>query len=309
MCFLCSGEKLGINIVLINLTAAYDITPAAMRNSSSVFADEMFSGVTVGDHSVSLLATEAMTEKTMGENNLLFNITVRGVLYCAINFIATFLNVSTIVVTYRYQKLQISSNALLVCFSVGNSLAGITGILSIFTSFVFENTGEPWKIICSIQTFFSLWQQFINIISLTAISIERVYTLYFPLRAYKNNSFERMTKVCVCLLIISFLKTSAEITLGFHYGNFLNRSICLIRTVTGPVVTYYSLVWSFVVFSVVTVFNTGLVVGKAIHLKRKRSDTGAAQTNNMQCMQYKITKLLGTGKCCHFNFRRKRIIL
>ena len=191
--------------------------------------------------------------------------------------------------------MQISSNALLVCFSVGNSLAGITGTLSIFTSFVFKNTEQPWKITCSFQAFFSLWQQFINIMSLTAISIERFFTLYFPLFAFKNNSFERMSKVSVCLLVISFLKTSAEKTLGFHYRNFKSQSICLIRTVTGPVITYYSLVWSFVVCAVVTILNTGLIIGKAIHLKRKRFDTGRSQTNNMQ---YKITKLLVTGKLC-----------
>ena len=132
--------------------------------------------------------------------------------------------------------------------------------------------------------------------------------MYLPLLAYKNNSFGRMTKVCVCLLMISFLKTSTEITLGFHYGNFLNRSICLIRTVTGPVITYYSLVLSSVIFSVVTVFNTGLIIGKAIHLKRNRFGAGATQTNNMQCMQYKITKLLITGKCCHFNIRKNAYI-
>ena len=278
---------------MINLTAAYDTTPAAIQNVSSVIVEKKFSGITMGNDRVSLLATEDTTGPIIGESNLVFNIAVRGVVYCAVNFIATILNTSTIVVTYKYRKLHISSNALLVCFSVGNSLAGITGTLSLFTSFVCKNTEQSWKITCSFQAFFSLWQQFINIMSLTAISIERVFTLYFPLLAYKNNSFKRMSNVSLCLLVISFLKTSAEITLGFHYGNFKNRSICLIRTVTGPVITYYSLIWSFVVCAVVTIFNTGLIIGKAIHLKRKRFDAGRVHANNMQ---YKITKLLVTGK-------------
>ena len=101
---------------MINLTGAYDKAPTITQNVSSVIAEETFSGITMENDSMSLSATEDTTERIIGENNLFFNIAVRGVLYCAVNVIATILNTSTIVVTYKYRKLQISSNALLVCF-------------------------------------------------------------------------------------------------------------------------------------------------------------------------------------------------
>ena len=86
---------------MINLTGAYDTAPTITQNVSSVIAEETFSGITMGNNSMSLSATEDTTETIIGENNLFFNIAVGGVLYCAVNFIATILNPSTIVVTYR----------------------------------------------------------------------------------------------------------------------------------------------------------------------------------------------------------------
>ena len=61
---------------MINLTAAYDTTPAAIQNVSSVIVEKKFSGITMGNDRVSLLATEDTTGPIIGESNLVFNIAV-----------------------------------------------------------------------------------------------------------------------------------------------------------------------------------------------------------------------------------------
>ena len=93
----------------------------------------------------------------------LFNIMVRGVLNCSVNLLATFLNFSTIVAICKYKNLKTTSNALIVGFSLGNSLSGINGILTLLTAFGLNKLSNTWTLICSIMGFFLLWQQFINI--------------------------------------------------------------------------------------------------------------------------------------------------
>ena len=65
-----------------------------------------------------------------------------------------------------------------------------------------------------------------------AISIERMYRIYFPLKAYKSNNFKRMTKVSALVIVISLLHVIAELLLGFYIENFKER-ICMGTTVIG----------------------------------------------------------------------------
>ena len=62
--------------------------------------------------------TSVLTEdkSILTEKLFLFMIAIRGVLNFIVQFIATFLNVSTIIAISKYKDLQITSNALVVCF-------------------------------------------------------------------------------------------------------------------------------------------------------------------------------------------------
>ena len=53
--------------------------------------------------------------------------------------------------------------------------------------------------------FFQLLQQTVNVISIMAIGIERMYSIYFPLHAYKTNSFKIMAKISLLIIVWSFL--------------------------------------------------------------------------------------------------------
>ena len=78
--------------------------------------------------------TNILRNQTDGENAqtlFVFNVVVRGVLNCIVNFWATFLNVSSIIVICRNKNLQTTSNALVMSFSIGNSLSGVNGILTV----------------------------------------------------------------------------------------------------------------------------------------------------------------------------------
>ena len=67
-------------------------------------------------------------------DNDIFTIAIRGVVLYCVQLIATFLNITTMVATFKYKNLQITSNALIVCFSLGNSVAGIIGTMTILTA-------------------------------------------------------------------------------------------------------------------------------------------------------------------------------
>ena len=163
------------------------------------------------------------------KSKLFFNIMVRGVLNCSINLLATFMNVSTIVAICKYKNLKTTSNALIVGFSLGNSLSGINGILTLVTAFGVNKLSNTWTLICSILGFFLLWQQFINIFSLMAISLERAYSVYFPLHSLKTNSFNKMIKVSIFIIVFTLLKSATEAWLGFEFGNnFRRRNLCLL---------------------------------------------------------------------------------
>ena len=154
------------------------------------------------------------------ETQQIYRIVVRGVLNYLIQLTATFLNVSTIIAVKKYKKLQITSNALIICFSLGNSLAVISGTLSIATDFIIDYDTKTWRIVCTALGFFQILQQYINILSIMAISIERVYCVYLPLHYYQHNSFKRMSKVSICVTFLSIMLTITGITLGYIIGNF-----------------------------------------------------------------------------------------
>ena len=223
-------------------------------------------------------------------NLFVFSVAVRGVLNCTVNFVATFLNVSTIVVIRRYKNLQITSNALVMSFSIGNSLSGVNGVLTVVTSFFIDKNGHQWKIVCSTLGFLLMWQQFINIFSLMAISIERVYSIYFPLHAYKSNTFNKMKRISTFIIILSLLEAITSVKLGFLFGNFQNRFLCLIRTVTG---TLYIIIGTYAAVSFVSLVMTFAIIAKLMYLQRTQAAVTRTVRDNTE---YKITKMLILGK-------------
>ena len=231
----------------------------------------------------------------LSQKEYLFKVAVRGVLNYIVQLIATFLKVSTIVTIWKYRGLHITSNALVVCFCVGNSLAFINGTLAILTDFILNVNSKLWKIVCMGLNFFLLLQQYVNIISITAISIERVYCIFFPLHSFQHNNFTKMTKVAIFILLFAFLIVSSEITLGFFLGNFIHVEKilhCGYGTAVGTTVLLYMVIPIVLIFSMISLFFTGLVAGKLIHLKRKRPESCAPKNISSE---YKITQMLLTG--------------
>ena len=234
-------------------------------------------------------------QSDLSENEYLFKLAVRGVLNYIVQLIATFLNVSAIVAIWKYRGLHITPNALVVCFSVGNSLAIINGTLAIATDFILSVNSNSWRIVCTGLNFFLLLQQYVNVISITAISIERVYCIFFPLHSFQHNNFTKMTKVSIFILVFAILIVSTEVTLGFFLGNFVNIEKilhCGYGTVVGTTVLLYIVIPIVLIFSMINLFFTGLVAGKLIHLKRRRTESCAPK--NMSS-EYKVTQMLLTG--------------
>ena len=228
------------------------------------------------------------------EKLYLFKIAIRGVLNFIVQFTATFLNVSTIVTISKYKDLQVTSNALVVCFSVGNSLAVINGILAIATDFVLEINSETWKGICTALGSFLLFQQFNNVLSITAISFERMYSIFFPFHSYKHNTFDKMTKVSIFILVLSFVAVSSLISIGYIIGNFdVPQKYCGYTAAVGATIIRHVVPMLFFIFSTLSLLATGSITAKLILLKRNRSIANASVTN---VSEYKITKMLVTGR-------------
>ena len=230
----------------------------------------------------------------------LFTVMVRGILNCSVNLLATFLNVSTIVVICKYKNLKTTSNALIIGFSIGNSLSGINGILTLITTFGPNKLSHTWTVICSMLGFFLLWQQFINIFSLMSISLERAYSVYFPLHSLKTNSFNKMTKVSTFIIIFTLLKSASEVWLGFEFGNnFRRRHLCLIRTLVGSGYSYYTVIGVFVICSTISLTMTLAIICKVIHVHRRRSTITTTRSTNME---YKVIKMsiMGRFLSCFF---------
>ena len=235
--------------------------------------------------------TNILKNQTDGGNAqtlFVFNVVVRGILNCIVNFMAMFLNITTVIVICRCKNLQKASNALVMSFSIGNSLSGVNGILTVVTSFFLDKNRHQWKIVCVILGFFLMWQQFINIFSLMAISIERVYSIYFPLHAYKSNTFNKMKKISVFIITFCLLEAIVLVRLGFLFGNFQSRLLCSIRTVTGKL---HIVIGTYAVVSFVSLVMTLGIIIKLFWIRRIQ----AAVTARYHA-EYKITKMLILGK-------------
>ena len=148
--------------------------------------------------------------------------------------------------------------------------------------------------ICSILGFFLLCQRFINIVSLMAISLERTYSIYFPLHSLKTNSLNKMTKVSIFVIIFTLLKSASEVWLGFELGNnFGQRHLCLIRTLVGSGYSYYTVIGVFVICSTNSLIMTLAIISKVIHVHRRRSTITTTKKDNME---YKVTKMSIMGR-------------
>ena len=238
--------------------------------------------------------TSAVNEEDlmMTTSQFIFYVSVRGVLLSAVKVFVSFLNTSTIAVIYKYRVLQVTSNALIVCFSVGHSLAIIGGVKLLLSDYVLHRNTLAWKINCVLYTFLTVFQHGNNVLSIAAISIERFYTIYFPFHAYKFNSFGKMKKLIVVVLSISFAGSIIEISLGFVTVNLNDTSMCSVFLVVGTYGWLYGLVITSI-SSVVCISMSLLIVGKLIHRKRDRNfGTTSGSTNT----EYKITKMFITGK-------------
>ena len=237
-------------------------------------------------------AADAEKVEPMTRSEFIFYVSIRGVLLSAVMMFVSFLNINTIVVIYKYRVLQITSNALIVCFSVGHSLAVFSATLLLLSDYVLPRNTLAWKVNCVSFAFLGLYQHVNNLISITAINTERTYTIYFPLDSHKNNSFGRMMKVAVAVLSISCVTIITAITIGFLTGNLKNTSKCTVYVVIGR----YGWLVGFVTFSIgsiVCISLSLLIVGKLMHRKQNLNlGTSTGPTNT----EYKITKMLITGK-------------
>ena len=154
----------------------------------------------------------------MSRSEYIFFVAVRGVLRLVIQLTVTFLNFSTIIVIYKNDCLQISSNALVVCFSIGHSFAAIAGILTAVNDNFLLEESKTWTIFCKTCLSIQGFQHSVNCICIMAISIERFYSIKFPIQAFNSNSFRRMMKISRVVLLVSFLQALTMTSIGFFKG-------------------------------------------------------------------------------------------
>ena len=158
---------------------------------------------------------------------VLFVLVVRGVLFFVCNLASTILNVSTIITIYKNKTLQVTSNGLIIGFSVGHSFAVATAVSSLFTDFILDNDTHEWKVTCIVSMVFLVWPQVNNMLCVMAIGIERVYRLYFPLHAYHTNSFSTMIKISAFVGVVSALLVPCVTLFGIYNDNFTDTSLCI----------------------------------------------------------------------------------
>ena len=228
----------------------------------------------------------------MSRSEYIFFIAVRGVLNFIIQIVVTFLNISTIIVIFRNKTLQISSNALVVCFSIGHSFAGIVGILTLVCDHFVLTFAETWKLCCKTYIFLEGFQHVINYTSTMTISIERFYSIKFPLHAFQYNSFGRMFKVSIVILVISFLIILTMTLIGTFTGDVIySPTACTTHYVFGQEGTFVY-VAIFIVSSLIGLAMTGLIISLLIHRQWRQKINETIHHNT----EYKITKMLCTGK-------------
>ena len=228
----------------------------------------------------------------MSRSEYIFFIAVRGVLNFVIQLIVTFLNTSTIIVIFKNKSLQISSNALVVCFSIGHSFAAIVGILTLVCDHFIPTYTETWKICCKTYIFMEAFQHSVNYISIMAISIERFYSIKFPMHAFKSNSFGRMIKVAAVILLFSFLQILTVILIGtFTPAVVIDSSIaCTNHYAFGEIGTYIGPAM-FAISSLIGLTITGLIISLLIHRQWTQKLNQTIHHNT----EYRITKMLCTG--------------
>ena len=251
--------------------------------------------VTNGSIIINLTSVADEDDTMMTTSQFIFYVSVRGVLLSVVMVLVSFLNISTIAVIYKYRVLQITSNALIVCFSVGHSLAIITATTVLLSDYAFHRNTLVWKLNCVLLTFFSVYQIVNNFFTITAISIERVYSIYYPLHSYKFSSFGRMTKVTVSILGVSFVETIIQITIGFLADDKRDSSMCTGYLIMGT----YGIIFGMVIYSICSIVCLSmslLIVVKLIQRKRGQDLRSNNQPNNAE---YKSTKMFITGNVCY----------
>ena len=201
----------------------------------------------------------------MSRSEYIFFIAVRGVLNFVIQVLVTFLNISTIIIIYKNKTLQISSNALVVCFSIGHSSAAVAGISTLVSDHFTPTESKTWKYFC--KTYLSLvaFQHSVNCITIMAISIERFYSVKFPLHALKSNTFFRMLKVSVVILLVSFVQVVTIISIGFTTGYIADYpSACTGHYAFGDKGANAFII-TFFISSLVGLTMTGMIIFLLIH--------------------------------------------
>ena len=242
--------------------------------------------------STSVNISTVVEEDEMTGSEYIFFVAVRGVLNFIIQVVVTFLNISTIVVIFKNKTLQISSNGLVVCFSIGHSFAVIVGILTLVCDHFVPTYSEAWKLCCKTYIFLEGYQHIINYTSTMAISIERFYGIKFPLHAFKYNSFGRMFKVAVVILLVSFLIILAMTLIGTFTGDVIDSpTACTTHYVFGEEGTFIY-VAIFIISSVIGLTMTGLIISLLIHRQWTQNMNQTIHHNT----EYRITKMLCTGK-------------
>ena len=231
-------------------------------------------------------------DELMTRYQFIFYVSVRGVFLSVLMVFGSFLNISTIVVICKHRVLQITSNALIVCFSVGHSLTIISATLILLSHYAFQGNILVWKVNCALFASLAIYQHVNNIFCIAAMSVERVYNIYFPLHSYKFNSFGKMTKIAVAVSSISLTSTIIGIAIGFLTGNLKDTSNCTVYLVSGRIGWLYGFIL-YSISSVICISMSLLIVAKLIHRKRDRNFSA---TNGLTNTEYKITKMLITGK-------------
>ena len=240
---------------------------------------------------VTFAAAQAQEKNVLTKSEFVFSLVVRGVVHYMVLLVSTFLNISTIVVICKNRSLQIPSNALVISFSIGHSLAAFVGTLLWFVDYGLEPMTKLWKIYCAIFIFFVISQQTINYITIMAISIERVCSIYYPLKAYKHNNFHRMMKITQLVLIISIIHVVIEFLLGFYTKNFTKTQTCIGIVVIGQAGRMVVNI-SFIICSAISLLMSALIIIKLF----KRSLSAASSPISRGHREYKITKMLVRGR-------------
>ena len=260
--------------------------------------------VTNGSININLTSTDHEDGTMMTKSQFIFYVSVRGVLLSAVMVFVSFLNISTIVVIYKYRVLQITSNALIVCFSVGHSLSIITASTFVLSDYAINRNTLAWKLNCILLGFLTVYQQTNNYFSVTAISIERVYSIYFPLHSYKSNSFGRMTKVALSILSISLIQTIIQNSIGFFTDDKRDTSRCTGFSIMGK----YGVIFGMTIFSISSIvcFSMSLlIIVKLINRKRGQDLRSNTELNNAE---YKATKMFITGNVHYVILTKQEVI-